>query len=228
MKRGLMYIAAAACAVGFFWTLHLIFYEAPVQRWDYDLFFNQKIFYYHVPMWFVLFVAVIICGVSSLLYLRRRDGKYDDVATAAADLSVLFGAAGLITGSIWAKVAWGGWWVWDARLTTSLLLWMVMIGYVLVRRYAGPGSERLAAGLAVFGMINIPLIYFSVHIWRTHHPDTSTIPTLDPAMRPAFWGSVLLFFIVFAVLMAARLAQVRATRRVREAREHALDAGVLD
>jgi heme exporter protein C len=226
MKRALMFSAAAASAVLFLWTQHLIFFEAPMQH---DmLFFNQKIFYYHVPMWFVLFLAVIICGVSSLLYLKRRDGRYDDVALAAAEISVLFGAAGLITGSIWAKVAWGAWWVWDARLTTSLLLWMLMLGYVLVRKYGGPGSERLAAGLGVFAMIDIPLIYFSVRIWRTYHPDTSTVPGLDPAMRPAFWLSVLLFFVFFAMLMAARIGQVRATRRVHACRERALDAGLLD
>ena len=226
MKRSLLFAAAALCAVGFGVTQYLVFYVAPLQ--GRPLFFNQKIFYYHVPCWFVLFLAVITCGVSSLLYLRKRDGRYDDLARASSEVAVVFGAAGLVTGSIWAKVAWGTWWEWDARLTTSLLLWMVMVGYVLVRKYGGPGSERLAAGLGVFGMVDVPLIYFSVRIWRTLHPKTSTIPTLDPAMRGAFWLSVALFILFFVVLLAVRTGQVRAMRRVHTCREQALDAGVFE
>jgi heme exporter protein C len=175
----------------------------------------------------VLFVSVIVCGIASVLYVRRRDGKYDDLAAAAGELSVLFGAAVLVTGSIWGKAAWNVWWQWDARLTTSLLLWMVMVGYVLVRKYGGPGSERLAAGLAIFGMVDVPLIYFSVKIWRTLHPPTSVVPGLEGAMLRTWAVSVLLFLVFYVLLLTARTGLARAERRLHEARERGLDAGVL-
>lgn len=225
MKRAIIYVLAALCGAGFFYTLNQIFYGTPIDKL---LYFNQKIFYYHVPNSFALFAAVFTCGISSILFLRRREGRFDDVALAAGELAVLFGGAMMITGSVWAKAAWNVWWAWDARLTTALLLWMTMIGYMLVRKYAGQSGERLAAGLAIFGMANVPLIYYSVKIWRTLHPETSVVPTLDPSMRLAFWSSVLLFLGFYTVLLVARVSQVRARRRMREVWERGLDAGILE
>ena len=225
MKRAIVFALAAVCAVGFLFTLNQIFYGTPLDRL---LHFNQKIFYYHVPNSFALFAAVFTCGISSILYLKRRDPRYDDIAEAAGELAVLFGGAMMVTGCIWAKAAWGHWWVWDTRLTTALLLWMVMIGYMLVRKYGGPGAERLAAGLAIFGMADVPLIYFSVKIWRTLHPESSVVPGLEGSMRATFWASVLLFLAFYVVLLAARVGQAQARRRLHEARERALDAGILE
>lgn len=225
MKRALVLLATALCMAGFGFTIYKIFYGTPV---DQLLFFNQKIFYYHVPNAFNLFLAVIVCGVASVFYLKRRDGRYDDIAEAAGELAVLFGAVVLITGMIWGKAAWNVWWQWDARLTTSLLLWMVMLGYVLVRKYGGPGSERLAAGLAIFGMADVPLIYFSVKIWRTLHPETSVVPALQTSMKSAFWLSVLLFLVFFVLLLITRVGQARARRKLREARELGLDSGLFE
>jgi heme exporter protein C len=225
MKRAIVYAATALCLVGFPYTLYKIFYGTPL---DWQLLFSQKIFYYHVPCAIMLFVAVILCGVVSLLFLKRHDGRYDDMAEAAGELAVLFGAIVLVTGSIWGKAAWGVWWTWDARLTTSLLLWMVMVGYVLVRKYGGLGSERVAAGLAVFGMADVPLIYFSVKIWKTLHPETSVVPGLQASMKTTFWLSMLLFLAFFIVLFAARVEQAFVRRQVRELRERGLDAGILE
>src|ERR671938_1946649 len=83
---------------------------------------------------------------------------------------------GLVTGPLWARKAWGVWWQWDVRLTSSLMGWMVAVAYLLVRRYGGPGSDKLAAGLALFGMANVPFVYISVNYWRTLHPKTSVVP----------------------------------------------------
>ncbi|HET6613507.1 MAG TPA: cytochrome c biogenesis protein CcsA [Kofleriaceae bacterium] len=226
MKRAIVLLLAALAAVGFAVTLYWIFYRAPMQREP--LYFNQKIFYYHIGCAFMLFAAVFTCGIASLLYLKGRRGRFDDVATAGGELAVLFGSAMLVSGSIWAKVAWGHWWVWDARLTTSLLLWMVMVGYVLVRRFGGPGSERLAAGLGVFGMVDVPLIYYSVRIWRTYHPSTSTAPGLRGDMLIAMLFSVLLFVCVFVVLLVYRAGVARCARLIDETREAALDAGLIE
>ena len=193
------------------------------------LFFNQKIFYYHVPNAFMLFVAVLTCGFASFKYLRSGDGHYDDWALAAGELSVVFGAIVLITGMIWGKVAWGTpfGWDWDARLTSSLLLWVAMLSYVLVRRFGGLGSERLAAGMAIFAAVNVPLVYYSVKLWRTRHPEAKVVPELVGDQRLGLWISVLLFLLLFALLFRTRVGVARAKRRLHEAREHALDGGLF-
>ncbi len=224
MKRALYLTAAAACIAGFAGTLYLVFYVAPIDRL---LFFNQKIFYYHLANAWVLFAAVFTCGVASLLYLRKRQGKHDDLARAAGELAVLFGAIVLVTGSIWGKAAWDIWWDWEARLTMSLLLWMTMVGYILVRQYGGPGSERMAAGLAFFAAVNVPLVYFSVKIWRTLHPQTSVVPSLQGAMRAAMWSSVALFMTFYVLVVIVRTQVARGERRLTELREQALDAGII-
>jgi heme exporter protein C len=225
MKRGIIFGLAGLCVLGFFYTLNQIFYGTPVDRL---LYFNQKIFYYHVPCSFALFAAVITCGVASIRYLKTREGRFDDVAEAAGELAVLFGAAMMASGMIWGRAAWNVWWTWDPRLTTALLLWMTMIGYMLVRKYGGIGGERLAAGLAIFGMANVPLVYYSVKIWRTLHPETSVVPALQSSMRATFWASVALFLAFYVVLLVARVGQTRARRGLREVRERGLDAGILE
>jgi heme exporter protein C len=224
MNRIAYLVAAAVAAAGLSWTVWSIFYGTPLEQ---DLFFNQKIFYWHVPHALLLFLLVFACGIASAGYLKSRKGGWDDVARAAGELSVLFGAIALVSGSIWGRAAWSVWWQWDMRLTTTLLLWLVMIGYVLVRRFGGPGAERLAAGLAVFGMVNVPLVYFSVKIWRTVHPEADVVRTLDPAMRPTFWGSVVAIGVLLILLLVLRARQVRAERELAELREHAVDADLI-
>lgn len=218
--------AAVACIFGFGYTLSLIFYQTPLAAGP--LYFNQKIFYYHVPCAFMLFLAVIVCGIASIKYLRGREQRWDDVSVAAAEVSVVFGTIVMVTGVLWAKPAWGKWWVWDARLTSALLLWMTMIAYQLVRKYGGAGSERLASGLGVFAMINIPLVYSSTRLWKTNHPSANTVPSLDPSMRAALWFSVLLFTVFFILLLRLRINARRDERRLYECREMALDAGLFE
>lgn len=173
----------------------------------------QKIFYFHVPSWFVVFTSVFICGVASVIYLLRNDPKADRVAQAAAELAVLFGLMGLVTGPLWGRKAWGVWWQWDARLTTALMLQMIFVAYLLLRKFAGPGSEKLAAALALFGTAVVPFVYVSVNVWRTIHPQTTVVPTLGSGMRGAFWFSVLSFMTLYVALLIARirLEEQRAT-----------------
>ncbi len=165
----------------------------------------QKIFYYHVPSWMVMFTSTFICGIGSALYLFKRSARADRVAVAAAELTVLFGAIGLVTGPLWGRKAWGVWWQWDARLTMSLLLWLIFVGYLLVRKYGGPGSEKLGAAMAIFGMANVPFVYVAVNIWRTVHPTTSVVPTLGPGMRGVFWFCVFAFVLLYALMLTARV-----------------------
>lgn len=172
----------------------------------------QKIFYFHVPAALTMFLSAFVCGIASGIYLFRRKPAADRVAFAAAELTVLLGFVVLVSGPLWARKAWGIWWDWDARLTSTLVLWLVFQAYLLLRRYGGPGSDRLAAGVALFGMFNVPFVYWSVEFWRTLHPKTSVVPTLQPGMRGPFWFCVLAFIGLFVLLLAARtrLEQRRA------------------
>lgn len=229
MRRSIFLALAALTAALLPISLEWVFYRAPLQiGGDPPLYFNQKIFYWHVPSAIALFAAVLIGGVASGLYLRRRQARHDDWALASGEIAVVLGLIVLVTGSIWAKVAWGKWWVWDARLTSSLILWMTMLGYVLVRKYGGPGSERLAAGLSIFAAMNIPLVYLSTSIWRTFHPPKSVVPGLRGDMALAFLISTIGFTVLFVLLLSTHLSLVRAGRRLVEARERALDAGLVE
>ena len=131
----------------------------------------------------------------------------------AGELGVMFGVCVLVSGPLWGRKAWGVWWQWDARLTSALLLFLILNGYLLARRYGGPGGRKLAAALALFAAVDVPLVYKSVDIWRTVHPQTTVVPTLDPRMRPAFWASFGLIFLVWGILLwvRLRLGQARAT-----------------
>ena len=165
----------------------------------------QKIFYFHVPSWFAMFTAIAVCGVASLLHLFMNRPKADRIAEAAAEIAVLFGLMGLVTGPLWGRKAWGVWWQWDAKLTIALLLEMTFISGILVRKYGGPGSDKLAAAVGIFGLAVTPFVYEAVNIWRTIHPLTSVVPTLSAAMAGPFWLCVAAFMLLLAVLLTLRV-----------------------
>ncbi len=165
----------------------------------------QKIFYYHVPSAMVMFVAAFVCGVASAIYLFKGRPGADRLAAAAAELTVVFGLIVLVTGPLWARKAWGVWWQWDARLTSTLLMWMIFVACLMVRRFGGPGSQKLSAAMALFGMANVPFVYISVNIWRTVHPTTAVIPKLPGGMRGPFWFCVVSFMLLFGLLLALRV-----------------------
>ena len=165
----------------------------------------QKIFYVHLPSAWMFLLAAIVCGVASVRFLFRGDARHDRLAWAAAELVVLFGIVTLVTGPLWARKAWGVWWQWDVRLTASLIGWMVSVAYLLLRKYGGPGSDKLAAGLALFGMANVPFIYISVNYWRTIHPTTSVVPTLPTSFGVPLWFSAVTFLVLFILLLRARV-----------------------
>ena len=173
----------------------------------------QKVFYVHLPSAWMFLLGAIICGIASVRYLFQGDPRQDRLAWAAAELVVLFGAITLVTGPLWARKAWGTWWQWDVRLTSSLMGWMVAVAYLLLRKYGGPGSDKLAAGLALFGMANVPFVYISVNYWRTIHPTTNVIPTLPTSFGVPLWFSAATFLLLFTLLlrMRVRLEEQRAT-----------------
>ena len=164
----------------------------------------QKIFYFHVPSAMAMFLAAFVSGTGSAVYLFSRKPWADRLAVAGAELTVILGLLVMVTGPLWARKAWGVWWQWDARLTSTLVMWMIFNAYLLLRRYGGPGSDRLAAAVALFGMANVPFVYWSVNVWRTLHPRTTVVPTLQPGMRGVFWFCVLGFVLISALLLMLR------------------------
>ena len=173
----------------------------------------QKVFYVHFPSALMFLLAAIVCGLASVRFLFGGNPRHDRMAWAAAELVVLFGIVTLVTGPLWARKAWGVWWQWDVRLTASLLGWMVAVAYMLLRKYGGPGSDKLAAGLALFGLANVPFIYISVNYWRTIHPTTNVVPTLPISMGLPLWFSVVAFLLLLVLLLRlrVRLEEQRAT-----------------
>jgi heme exporter protein C len=173
----------------------------------------QKIFYYHMPSAWMFLTAGIVCGVASVRFLITGDPRHDRLAWAAAEMAVIFGVVTLVTGPLWARKAWGTFWIWDARTTSSLVQWMIMWAYLILRRYGGAGSEKLAAGLALFGTANVAFIYVSVNYWRTIHPPTTLVPKLPFTMGFPLWYCVVSFALLFVLLlkMRVRLEEQRAT-----------------
>jgi heme exporter protein C len=164
----------------------------------------QKIFYFHAACGMGLFLAAFVSGVGSATFLFTRKPAADRLAVAGAELTVILGLIVLVTGPLWARKAWGVWWQWDARLTSTLVMWMIFNAYLLLRRYGGPGSDRLAAAVSLFGMANVPFVYWSVNVWRTLHPTTSVIPSLQPGMRGPFWFCVVAFLLVSTLILIVR------------------------
>ena len=164
----------------------------------------QKIFYFHASCGMAMFLTAFVSGIGSAVFLFTRKPWADRLAVAGAELTSIIGLLVLVTGPLWARKAWGVWWQWDARLTSTLVMWMIFNAYLLLRRYGGPGSDRLAAAVALFGMANVPFVYWSVNVWRTLHPKTSVIPSLVPGMRGPFWFCVTAFVLLTVLLLAAR------------------------
>ena len=131
----------------------------------------QRIFYYHVSSAWTAFLLFTINFVASVVYLIRRSVKADIIALVTAEVGVVFCTVVLVTGPLWARPVWGIWWTWDVRLTSTLVLWLIYISYLMLRRFSSSGQTPLmAAVLAVFGALDVPLVYSSIRFFRTQHP----------------------------------------------------------
>ena len=190
--------------IGMMVSIWMIFLYAPTDAVEGQ---PQRIFYFHVPMAIVGMLAFGIVALGGIIFLWKKDERWDWAARAAAELGTIFITFTLITGSIWGRPIWGTWWTWDARLTTTLILWFIYVGYLMLRSYMGrtSGSARAGAVLAIIGVIDVPIIYESVNWWRTLHP-TQVIalgesPQLPPAMLYTFIVSFVTFTLLFSFLM---------------------------
>jgi len=164
----------------------------------------QRIFYFHVPLAWVGFLAFFVVFIGSILYLWKRSVIWDAIAWASAEVGVVFTSLVLITGSIWAKAAWGIWWTWDARLTATLVLWFVYVAYLMVRSYAREESQgaRFSAVLGIVGFINVPIVALTINLWRTQHPTALIFEGgLAPTMLVALLVCVAAFTVLYILLV---------------------------
>ena len=189
----------------------------------------QRIFYFHVPLAFMTFVAFGTVAVASALFLWRGTRGWDRLAHSAAEVGMLFCSLVLITGPIWAKPIWGTWWTWDARLTTTLILWLIYAAYLMLRSAAGTSDQgaRYAAILGVVGAIDIPIINRSVYWWRTIHPAVLITREggsglADPRMQATLGVCFLAFLVLFVWLVWVRNENSRLRDVVEELRQQAL------
>jgi heme exporter protein C len=195
----------------FLWMLlaiALMWFYAPIER---EMGVVQKIFYFHVPLAWNAFLGFTIVFFCSFRYLVTRDPKWDARAASAASVGVLFTTLVLITGPIWAKPVWGIWWTWDARLTLTFVLWLIYLGYLMLRRYVESPDRRaaLAAIVGIVGFVDVPLVYFAIRWWRTQHPQPVIMggedSGLDPHMATTLWVSTAAYLLLFTVLYRRQL-----------------------
>jgi heme exporter protein C len=167
MKRAFP-ILGALTAVLLSYALYEALIAAPTDQLQGDVY---RIIYYHVPSAWTAFLLFLINFVASVLYLIRRSPKADAIAVVTAEVGVVFCTIVLVTGPLWARPVWGIWWTWDVRLTSTLVLWLIYVSYLILRRFSSGGQTPvLAAALAVFGALDVPLVYFSIWFFRTQHP----------------------------------------------------------
>jgi len=219
---------AAGAAAMLVLALYLIFFRAPVEA---RMGIVQKIFYFHVPAGMAMVMLAAAVAVASLVYLVTRREVFDEVAVTAAEITMLFATISLVTGPLWARKAWSGvWWTWDARLTSTLLLWIVLAGYHMLRALGGEGARRFSAGLAVFAGIDAALVYFSVQLWGGQHPivmqEEGLGSNIHPDMRPPLYASMGVYFLLGALLFWLRFSLERSRNRVRALKLQLSERGV--
>ena len=199
MKKILYGLLAALIAVLMAWGYYHAIYVAPLDAMQGEIF---RVIFYHVPSAEVafLFFAVSLAGSIGYLVMKRNSPvgaqAADAWAVAGAEVGVVFCTVVLITGPLWARRAWGIWWTWDARLTTTLVLWLIYVSYLLLRRFAaGPQMQTLAAVLGIFGAVDVPIVYMSNRWWRTQHPAPvfggGEGSGMDPVMKTALLWNML-------------------------------------
>lgn len=191
----------------------------------------QKIFYIHVPSAYAMYVGFVVCAVGSAIFLVKRDEKWDALAVAGAEVGLLFCLVVLITGPLWARKAWGYWWTWDPRLTTTLLAGMIFTAYVVLRSFGGGEPERrFAAGLAIVGLFDLPVIHYSVQRWRGTHP--TVISSRGGGLHPDMTHALLVGFVLFTALVALLIWTRTRTERDRQALQalelEAAERGLLE
>ena len=211
-------------------TIHMVFLRAPIEA---RMGIVQKIFYFHVPSAYAMYIGATACFVGSVGYLLKPTDGRDALARAGAEVSIVFGAIVLVTGPLWAAKAWGYFWTWDPRLTTAMLSWLIYVAYTVLRAFTGdgPGERKFAAALGILGAANLPIIHYSVQKWGGQHPTVVTGKgggLQHPDMKVAFWLGMIAFTFFALTLLYARVRLELVKSRLTRAEEDAIDLGLDD
>jgi heme exporter protein C len=189
-------------------ALYFAFVYAPTEAVQGDV---QRIFYFHVSIAWLAFLAFFVVFLGSALYLWKREARWDILARCSAELGVVFTTLVLITGSIWGRTIWGAWWAWDARMTSTLILWAVYVVYLMLRAYSTDQlrGARYGAILGIIGFADVPIVQMSITWWRTLHPQPVISlegnGDLPPQMLVALLVSVVAFTLFYVYLMRQRV-----------------------
>jgi heme exporter protein C len=202
-----LWILFAATAALMPLTLYLIFLNAPEEKVMGPV---QKIFYVHVPLAAITFLSVFVLFAGAVGYLWTRRAGWDHLTIASSEVGFVFCTLVLVTGPIWAKPAWGVWWTWEAKLTTTLILWLLLAGILLSRAYASTPEQgaRVASVLAVVAALDVPIVYKAVDWWRGQHPivfGAGKANPLAPGMLQALLVAMLAFVVLYTLLVVARM-----------------------
>ena len=207
-------------------ALYAALLYAPTERLQGDV---QRIFYFHVPLAWTSYLAFFVVFVASAAYLIKRAPLMDAIARSSAEVGLLFTTMMLITGSLWARPIWGTWWSWDARLTTTLLLWFIYVGYLMLRSSVEDEEKaaRYAAVIGIVGAVDIPIIHQSVVWWRSLHPESVVLasggPAMPASMLTALMISLVAFTVLYVVLVVLRTRLELARSDLRLLRRQALE-----
>ena len=217
------WVAAAGLAAGpaLAAAQYFIWFYAPVEQ---TMGLTQKIFYFHIACAWWSLISFFVLFAAGIGYLASRKPVWDRIGGAAGEIGVLLSTIALITGMLWARAAWGVWWTWDPRLTTTLIMWFVYCGY-LVLRASGIGGERRSLVLAVVGIVaflDVPLVFFSARMWRSIHP--AVLASKGGGLEPEMLTAMLVMLGAFSLLWAA-LVGLR-TRQMADS--EAVDAAMLE
>jgi len=219
----LLAVTALACVA----TLQVIAFVAPVEA---SMGIVQKIFYFHVPAAYAMYLGATACFVGSAGYLWKGTRAWDALAKSGAEVAVAMGLMVLISGPLWAAKAWGVMWTWDPRLTTSMLSVLIYVAYVVLRAFTGGGDaeRKFAAALGVLGAANLPIIHYSVQKWGGNHPTVITGKGggITGDMRIALISGFLTFTLLAIVLLWQRVRIDLAASRLEEAEQEALELGI--
>ena len=216
--RGVRLGLGLVAGVLMFAALYMVFCYVPTEA---DQGIVQRIFYFHVPCAWVAFSSFALVAIAGIFYLWLGQQVWDDLGYAAAETGMVFCTLVLVTGSIWAKPIWGAWWTWDSRLTTTLILWLLYGGYLMLRAMAGDSEQgaRFAAVVGIVAALDVPIVIVSVRLWRTIHPAVLVTKQgghglEDPRMVATLLVCVAAFTLLWAWLLMLRFNQLRTRSRM--------------
>lgn len=197
--------------------LYFAFFYAPLEK---IMGLIQKIFYFHVSSAWIGFFAFFITFIMSILYLITKKIIYDDIASASAEIGLIFCTIVIVTGPLWARPTWGVYWTWDPRLTSTLILWFIYVGYVMLRQFMEESQKRaqFSAALGIIGFINVPIVFLSIQWWEnTIHPNVVQKGGggMHPDMFVAMQVCLFVFTIIYISLLIRRLRIIFLERQVK-------------